>query len=347
MTGRVIYAGFETQHPIGGIRLLTEHVSLLVAAGVDAYRWSPTPGFRYSWFADDVPTLSGVELDLGADDVLVVPEVAVLPDRDPAPRGRRVVFVQGHYLTFLTCPDVERYPGWDTPPALWAVSRDGVRVLARAVPDLPARLVPNPVDAGVFRPGVKVPSIAWMSRKRPSESALLKQILRNDPRSAGVELRDVRGLSHGEVARVLSDTSVFVALGAPEGEGFGLPVAEALASGCLVTGYGLGGGDELFEAPSAWPVANLRTVELADRALELVRLPDADRLRAAGRQWLVDRYNAEVTTKALLTAVEAARALPGEATRATHPAAWQDEIMRAMAPYTATMRTAEPGSVAF
>ncbi|MBW4722193.1 glycosyltransferase [Saccharothrix obliqua] len=341
MTGRVIYAGFEVQYPVGGNRLLTDHVALLVAAGVDAYRWSPTPGFRYSWFADDVPTLSGAELDLGAEDLLVVPELVVLPDRDPAPGGRKAIFVQGHFMTFLTCPDVDLYPGWSTPPALWTISRDGVDVLSRAIPHLPPpRLVPNPIDAGVFRPGVKVPSIAWMSRKRPSESALLKQILRNDPRSAGVELRDVRGLSHGEVARVLSDTSVFVALGAPEGEGFGLPVAEALASGCLVTGYGLGGGDELFEAPSAWPVANLRTVELADRALELVRLPDADRLRAAGRRWLVDRYNAEVTTKALLTAVEAARALPGEATRAIHPSAWEEELMRVIAPYAAPLAAA-------
>ncbi|WP_170211921.1 glycosyltransferase [Saccharothrix australiensis] len=340
MTGRVVYAGFEVQFPVGGNRLLTEHVALLAAAGVDAYRWSPTPGFRYDWFDDDVPTLSGAELDLSADDLLVVPELTVLPGRDPAPGGRKAIFVQGHFLTFLTCPDLDPYPGWGTPPALWTVSRDGVEVLSRALPGLSPRLIPNPIDARMFRPAAKTPSIAWMSRKRPAESALLKQILRNDPRSAGVELRDLRGLTHGEVAEALADTSVFVALGAPEGEGFGLPVAEALASGCLVTGYGLGGGDELFEAPSAWPVPNLRTVELADRALDLVRLPDQDRVRDAGRRWLVERYNAEQTTKALLAAVEAARAIPAEDTRAVHPSAWEAELMRIIAPYAAPMAAA-------
>ncbi|MFI1018816.1 hypothetical protein [Streptomyces sp. NPDC020965] len=321
---------------------MTEHVALLVAAGVDAYRWSPTPGFRYTWFDDTVPTLSGTEIDLDADDLVVLPELTILPGVDPAPGGRKVIFVQGHFMTFLTCPDVHPYPGWDHQPALWTISRDGVEVLSRAIPHLPPpMLVPNPIDADLFRPAdERTPSIAWMSRKRPSESSLLKQLLRNDPRSEGVELRDIRGLPHEEVARVLADTSVFIALGAPEGEGFGLPIAEALASGCLVTGYGLGGGDELFEAPSAWPVPNLRTVELADRALELVHSPDQQRVRDAGRHWLTERYNAKVTTDALLAAVESARALPATGSRATHPSVWEAELMTSIAPYAAPLEAA-------
>ncbi|MDT8913067.1 glycosyltransferase [Amycolatopsis sp. PS_44_ISF1] len=341
MAGRVIYAGFEVQYPVGGNRLLTEHVALLAAAGVDAYRWSPTPGFRYDWFEDTVPALSGAELEMAAEDLLVVPELTILPGHDPAPGGRKVIFVQGHFMMFLTCPELNPYPGWSVPPTLWTISRDAVEVISRAVPDLPPPvLVPNPIDAQLFRPVEKKPSIAWMSRKRPSESALLKQILRNDPRSAGVELRDIRGLPHEEVARVLADTSVFVALGAPEGEGFGLPVAEALASGCLVTGYGLGGGDELFEAPSAWPVPSLRTVELADRALELVHRTGTGRVRAEGRQWLVDRYHGKATTEALLTGIEAARRGPARATTAVHPTAWEAELMRVIAPYAAPLEAA-------
>ncbi|MFI9503779.1 hypothetical protein [Nocardia sp. NPDC052566] len=342
MAGRVIYTGYEYQYPVGGNRLLTEHVALLDAAGVEAYRWSPTPGFRYNWFEDTVPTLSGAEIDLGAEDLVVVPELTVLPGRDPAPGGRKVIIVQGHFMTFLTCPDLNPYPGWSTDPALWTISRNGVEVLSRAIPNLPApQLVPNPIDAELFRPAPqRTRSIAWMSRKRPSESALLKQILRNDPRCAGVELRDIRGVSHEQVAEILAGTSVFIALGAPEGEGFGLPVAEALAAGCLVTGYGLGGGDELFEAPSAWPVPDLKTVQLADRALELLDLPGAARIREQGRQWLMDRYNATVTTAALLEAVEAARAMPGAACRAVHPAAWMAELMAFVAPYAAPLEAA-------
>lgn len=342
MAGRVIYTGYEHDIPVGGNRIITEHVALLHAAGIEAYRWSPTPGFRYTWFDDTVPTLSGTELDLGADDMVIVPELTVLPGRDPAPGGRKVILSQAHFMTFVTCPDLNPYPGWSVDPALWTISRNGVDVLKRAIPNLPTpTLVPNPVAVDLFRPAPhRTRSIAWMSRKRPSESALLKQLLRADPRSDGVELRDIRGVPYERVAEIMTDTSVFIALGSPEGEGFGLPIAEALSAGCLVTGYGLGGGDELFEAPAAWRVPDLQTVQLADRALELLDLPDADRVREAGRQWVTERYGPKITTDALVAAVEATRRLPGQACRAVHPDAWQAELMAILAPYAAPLQAA-------
>ncbi len=172
--------------------MLTEHVELLVVAGVEAYRWSPTPGFRYNWFENTVPTLSG---------------------RDPVPGGRKVIFVRGHFMTFLTRPELNPYPGWSVPPTLWTISRGGVDLLSRAIPNLNRPPpVPNQIDAEMFWPKAKVSSIAWMSRKRPSVSALLKQILRNDPRSEGVEPRDSRDRTHAQVAEVLAGTSVFIAL---------------------------------------------------------------------------------------------------------------------------------------
>lgn len=170
-----------------------------------------------------------------------------------------------------------------------------------------------------------------MPRKRPLESTLLKQILQTDPRSTGVELRTISGLSQREVARVLSDTSVFIALSAPEGEGFGLPTAEALASGCLVTGYPAG-CDDLFAAPTAWDVPDLCTVELADRALDLLQLPDQDRVRASGREWVIERYTAKATLTSLLKAVQVAWAQPASAVRATHPSAWEMEYLKRLVP---------------
>ncbi|MFE7632374.1 glycosyltransferase [Kitasatospora sp. NPDC057518] len=330
MTGRVVYASFEFQFPLGGIRVLNQQVALLRAAGVEAYRWTPTPGFRYTWFDDDVPTLSGMTLDLGPEDVLVLPEVSVLPGRDPAPGGRKVVYSQGHYVHFLTCPAPGPYPGWSARPALWTVSKAGADMLRRALPGFEPHLVPNTVDTGLFRPAStgRVRRIAWMSRKRPVESTLLHRLLHADPRSRGVELYDIHAVPHEEVARVLSDTSVFIALGAPEGEGFGLPPAEAMASGCLVTGYAGGGGAELFDSPSAWRIPELETDRLADRALELLDLPGQDEVRRAGRRWVSERYTTEAAVEALLDGIRKARALPGGAAPATHPTAWMEELLR-------------------
>ncbi|HEY0495821.1 MAG TPA: glycosyltransferase [Kutzneria sp.] len=329
MTGRVVYASFELQFPLGGIRVLSQQVSLLRAAGVEAYRWTPTPEFRYTWFDDDVPTLSGTTLELAEDDVLLLPEVAVVPGHDPAPGGHTVIYSQGHYITFLGTADLDPYPGWATRPALWTVSHAGVDMLRRALPGFEPHLVPNVIDTELFRPAAeRVRRVAWMSRKRPMESTLLRRLLRSDSRSANVELHDINGVSHEEVARVLGETSVFIALGSPEGEGFGLPTAEAMAAGCLVTGYTGGGGAELFDSPSAWPIPELATDELADQALELLDRPGQDEIRRAGRQWVQDRYNTKTATDALVEGIRLARAMPGGAATATHPSQWMAEILK-------------------
>ncbi|WP_331745174.1 glycosyltransferase [Kitasatospora sp. NBC_01300] len=330
MTGRVIYASFEFQFPLGGIRVLNQQVSLLRAVGVEAFRWTPTPGFRYTWFDDDVPTLSGMTLDLGPEDVLVLHEVSVVPGHDPAPGGHKVIYSQGHYVNFLTCPDPGPYPGWSDRPALWTISKAGVDMFRRALPEFEPHLVPNVIDTELFRPASteRVRRIAWMSRKRPIETTLLRRLLHADPRSEGVDLYDIHAVPHEEVARVLSDTSVFIALGAPEGEGFGLPPAEAMASGCLVTGYAAGGGAELFDSPSAWRIPELETDRLADKALELLDLPGQDEVRRAGRQWVADRYTTRAAVEALIEGIRRARALPGGAATATHPAAWMEELLR-------------------
>ncbi|MFJ1847380.1 glycosyltransferase [Streptomyces sp. NPDC088146] len=346
MAGRVIYASFEFQFPLGGIRVLNQQISLLRDAGVEAFRWTPTPGFRYTWFDDDVPTLSGMTLDLGPEDVLVLHEVSVVPGHDPAPGGHKVIYSQGHYLNFLTCPDPGPYPGWPVRPALWAISQAGVEMLRRALPEFEPHLVPNIIDTELFRPAStgRVRRIAWMSRKRPIESTLLRRLLHTDPRSTDIDLYDIHAVPHEEVARVLSETSVFIALGAPEGEGFGLPPAEAMASGCLVTGYAGGGGAELFDSPSAWRIPELETAQLADKALELLDLPDQDEIRRAGRQWVADRYTTRAATAALIEGIRKARALPGGAASATHPAAWMEELLRRFPVPPETYTRVEPSA---
>lgn len=333
MSGRVIYMAPEVPIISGGVRMLSRHVSLLVSAGVDAALWCPTPGYRYSWFDEDVPMLSGAELDLTAADLLVVPEPAALPGRDPAPGARKVIFNQNHFYTLAGWPDPTGYPGWHPTPSIWAGSVESVKVLGRMYPDMQPMRIPYPVDTDLFRPGpARTRSIAFMPRKRRQEAALLKRLLATTPGAQGVEVYELAGLSESQVAEALGRTSVFVALGMFEG--FGLPVAEALAAGCLVVGYPAGGGEELFDAPGAFGVPDQRPLLLADEAVRLLDLPDADELRRAARQWVQERYTAESTVPALVAAVRAAQARPGEAARAVHFAAWKDEIMAAIGALT-------------
>lgn len=324
MGGRVVYAVKEPDSPGGGVRVQARHVELLRAAGVDAALWFRRPGYRLPWFETDAPIVGGDRLELGADDLLVVPELYLLPGVDPAPGVRKVIFNQNHFLTFWSWRDSTGYPGWDPAPEVWAVSQESCAVLARLHPELPVQLIPNPIDGEVFRPGVKdVPRISWMPRRRPLEAAVLERLLRNDARSDGVELCVLSELTEPEVADALARTSVFVALGISEG--FGLPVAEALAAGCLVVGYPAGGGTELFEAPGTYRIEDARPHLVADRALELAGVPGDDPVRKAARHWITGRYSAANTQARLLAAVESARQLPSRATTATHPVVWPDD----------------------
>ncbi len=347
-TARVVYAGFATRHHSGGVHVMTQHVQLLRAAGVEAWLWLPDPGDRPGWIDRDLPVIAGATTRLGGADLLVVPETPTVPGRDPAPGARTVIFNQNHFYTFAASPPTRAghdFPGWALPPAVWAVSAESRDVLAATLPHLPVSLVPNWVDGELFRPDPRSPAalsaadtggaarveepgsvrVTWFPRKRPREASLLREVLHHDPRLRGVELVELVDTPRAEVASTLGATTVFIALG--HSESFGLPVAEALASGCLVAGYDGGGGHELFEAPGAWRVPDQRPLLLRDRVVDLVqRAGELTALRTANREWVLQRYPPDRTAAGLLDAVEAALSRPGADAVATHPAAWLDTL---------------------
>lgn len=305
---------------------MTEHVRLLRTAGHDARLWLPDEHDRTDWIDPALPMLFGPTLPVAADDLLVVPETPTVQGRDPAPGARTVIFNQNHFYTYAAGPPGRDFPGWSLPPAVWAVTAESRDVLAGVLPDLPVSLVPNPVDGDLFHPrSSDRPRVTWFPRKRPREAALLRELLAREPRLAGVDLVELVDAPRSVVAETLGGTTVFLSLG--HSESFGLPVAEALASGCLVAGYDGGGGHELFEAPGAWPVPEQRPLLLRDRVVDLLsRAADLEPVRTANRAWVLERYPLARTEAALVAAVESAYARPGAAAVATHPVAWLDAL---------------------
>ncbi|BEP15005.1 hypothetical protein acdb102_33160 [Acidothermaceae bacterium B102] len=325
---RLIYATFATSRRSGGVHVMSEHVRLLRSLGRPAWLWIPGPDGPPAWFDESVPVLVAPTLELTADDLLVLPEVPVVAGHDPAPGARTVILNQNHFYTYAAgAPsDWAAYPDWSRPPAVWTVSRESQDVLRALHPDLHVGLIPNPVAVDLFipRPSAR-PSVAWFSRKRPREAAVLHRLLSNDERMRGVELIAITDEPWAAVAEILGQATVFVALG--HTEGFGLPLAEALAAGCLVAGYDGGGGHELFDAPGAWQVPEQRPLLLAERVADLVSRRDELQSAAEGnRSWVVARHGPDRTLSALVGAVEAALAGPGTATVAVHPARWLDKL---------------------
>ena len=94
-----------------------------------------------------------------------------------------------------------------------------------------------------------------MPRKNPEH---VQAVLLGLQQAAATDLQGwqgqpLAGLSHVEVAEKLNSARLFLAFGHPEG--FGLPIAEAMAAGCWVVGYSGMGGAELFNYGASSSVA--------------------------------------------------------------------------------------------
>ncbi|MGI3784246.1 MAG: hypothetical protein ACRYG2_26095 [Janthinobacterium lividum] len=324
MTGRVLYASFATRNLSGGVDVHLRHVAMLRAAGIEASLWLPQPGTP-AWMGE-VPVVTGATVEVGADDLVLFPEAPIVVGADPAPGARKIIFNQNHFYTYATWDGpLGAYPGWSPAPTVWAVSEESAQVLRALNPTLGVTVVPPPVDPAVFAPAADRAGVALLPKKRPHEAVLLRRLLEQDPRVPAGSVHVLDDVPRAEVARVLAGSVVFVALS--HTDSFGLPVAEALMSGCLVAGYDGGGGGALFDAPGAWRVPEQRPLLLAGRVVDLlVRSTELAPLAEANRAWILDRNGPDVTAAALLTAVAEARTRPGGRSVATHPAAWLDRM---------------------
>ena len=274
----VYYLAPHLAAPSGGVRNIYRHVDTLNAAGVPAAVVHAKTGFRCGWFANDTRVLDASAVTLGPADVLVVPE-CYGPGLDGLPDGPRVVvFNQGAYHTF-DLVDADREPGAPYAAArgligLLTVSHDSVDLLRCAFPQLPVHLARIAVDGDVFHPARGRPErrISFLTHRRPDERAQLLHMLRARGRLDGWELTPIAGRSERDTAALMRRSAVFLSFS--HREGFGLPPAEAMASGCYVVGYHGQGGREYFDPAYCTPVpdgdltAYVRAVEEACAAYD-------------------------------------------------------------------------------
>ncbi|WP_146163966.1 glycosyltransferase family 4 protein [Pseudosporangium ferrugineum] len=255
----VYYLTPDLDLPVGGIRVIYRHVDALNALGLRARVLHGNRGFRSTWFAHDTAVTYASDVALTADDVLVVPEwYGPTLDRLPA-TVPLVVFNQRAYDTFDFVPypgtgPGAPYAGFPNLRALLTVSRDNAELLAYAFPDLPVHRVRNVVDAEMFRPGPEVPArrICFTTTRRERERDQLLHILRSRGVLDGWDVVAISGRSEAEVAAIMRDSAVFLSFS--DREGFGLPPAEAMASGSYVVGYPGLAGREFFDPAYCAPV---------------------------------------------------------------------------------------------
>ena len=262
----------DVDRAIGGVKQLYRHVEHLCALGWDAAMVTESAGFKPSWFESSAPSSSLQDCwDRGELDpertILVLPET-YLGVELRAFRGldlsamARVVFNQNAYYSYgeLAADTPQRLQAFYDHPAVLqvlSISEDTHTFLSRnlGLADLRLSRIINAIEPMFRADETKVKRMHWMPRKNAQHvQAVLQGLQRSGmPYTQGWEGQPLQQLSHAEVATRFNGAQLFLSFGHPEG--FGLPIAEAMAAGCWVVGYSGGGGQELFRFGGAEQVA--------------------------------------------------------------------------------------------
>lgn len=262
----------DVDRAIGGVKQLYRHVEHLVHLGWDACVVTQNNDFRPSWFESTAPassiTYCALQGDFKGDDtILLLPETYLGVnlsdfwgfDLSHLPR---VIFNQNAYYSFGSFREnithqVSHFYDHSSVLQVLSISEDTHEFLNLnlGIRDSNLSRIVNAVEP-IFRNNDSSSNIIhWMPRKNSSEvSAILSSIQRAGLEgSHGWRGEPLQDLSHHEVAEKLNNARIFLSFGHPEG--FGLPLAEAMASGCWVIGYSGGGGRELFRYGASEEVA--------------------------------------------------------------------------------------------
>jgi glycosyltransferase involved in cell wall biosynthesis len=253
----------DVDRPIGGVKQLYRHVEHLQAQGWDAKVLTQNSGFKPGWFTSSASTAAlreshkAGELD-PTSTILVLPETYVNANLSSfegvdLSGFARVILNQNAYYSYGqfdagTAARVHAFYRQEAVLQILSISEDTHSFLSTniGVPDGMLSRIINAIEPG-FNPNQPKRNIVhWLPRKNQDHSQAVLTALAS--RSSG-DLRNwsaepVGGISHEQMAAKLNGARLFLAFGHPEG--FGLPIAEAMASGCWVVGYSGGGGRELF-----------------------------------------------------------------------------------------------------
>lgn len=272
----------DTNHPIGGVKQIYRQVELLVEAGWQAFVIQEAEGFRVDWFESKAPVMSLNQYLASspnpATDCLVLPETWVGNIPGYLPGFPKIIFNQNCYYTFgldsnINSSIVELYHHPDVLGVV-TVSDDNRNFLIEGCGLDPAsvHVVLNGIDGEIFfPPNQKMRKIVYLGRKQLQHARIVRAMAEQRPFFSRYPFVELGRLPHAQIASELREALVFLSTGHPEG--FGLPLAEAIACGCMVVGYhGLAGRDfchpSLAEVPFGDLLAFVNILEHSIRAFE-------------------------------------------------------------------------------
>lgn len=315
--------------PTGGVSVILDWVQILRANGFQAEAFSDSPDYSYKFGKAHAEILYIAEaerkrvlhrkgivtrvLGLGRagssskdtlscreDDVVIIPEYAANWLPDAFPTQQLVLLVQA--FTMFSNPDYLSGIKTKRFGSVIAVS-DICEGYSRFAGFTPVHKVPIAIASDIFFPRPKENTICYMPRRRPGDIDLVLNALRLNKRIEDFQLCPIDRMPIAKVAEAMGRSRIFLSFS--QREGFGLPPAEAMASGCLVVGFTGGGGDEYFDPSWSFPISEgnlpkfVETIEkvVADCRHEPSRM---DAMAKTAAATVSARYSAEAQRQAIL-----------------------------------------------
>ena len=252
----------DIERPIGGVKQIHRLCECLNLLGYTSTIIQESGDFSPPWFTSNISSISLADFLNRSDinikqDIMVVPETMIPYVKRFLPGFKKIIFNQNVSYTFgvnsakdgfPNSPDavLELYLNQDV-LAVWCVSSYDYKSLVSGFgfsSSFVSRIV-NPIEPDIFYPSFpKMPLIAYMTRKNPMHSRRVRALFKRHSYQLPWAFLPIHNLNLAQVSEVFRKSLVFFSFGHPEG--FGLPVAEAMACGCVVIGYSGLGGDELF-----------------------------------------------------------------------------------------------------
>lgn len=138
--------------------------------------------------------------------------------------------------------------------------------------------------------------VAYMPRKRREDSRFLVNALKDSDLLQDVPFVPIDGVSGTEAAQMIRESLFFLSFS--KKEGFGLPAAEAMATGALVIGYSGVGGDEFFDGETGFLVPEDNLINFFHQACSIIyaygeNREHFDEKRKAASQSILRKYSRE------------------------------------------------------